>query len=50
VPALLPGQYTVTATQTGFKKEVRSHITLQVQQVARVDFQLQVGDAPLPST
>jgi len=43
VPALVPGLYDVSVEMTGFKTEVRSHIELQVQQAARIDFQLQVG-------
>jgi len=44
VPSLKPGNYTVTVQVAGFKKAVRSGITLQVNQVAPVDFSLQVGD------
>ena len=44
VPSLRPGLYTVTVQVSGFKKAVRSGITLQVNQVAPVDFALQVGD------
>jgi hypothetical protein len=43
VPALVPGFYDVSVERTGFKTEVRTHIELQVQQAARIDFQLQVG-------
>ena len=43
-PFLPPGNYSVTVEQAGFKKEVRSGITLQVDQRARVDFSLQVGE------
>lgn len=60
VPLLPPGTYSVTAALSGFKTEVRSGITLQVDQVARVDMTLQVGevsetvevigDAPLINT
>src|SRR5260370_15500257 len=42
-PALLPSTYTVTVEATGFQKEIRSGILMQVQQVARADFQLTVG-------
>ena len=42
-PALAPGVYSITVEQTGFQKEVRSNITLQVQQAARIDFSLSVG-------
>jgi len=41
---LLPvGQYRVEVELAGFKKEVRSGITLQVDQTARIDFVLTVG-------
>jgi hypothetical protein len=42
-PFLPPGSYTVSVQQSGFKKEVRSGVTLQVDQHARVDFSLQLG-------
>src|SRR5262249_37919116 len=41
---LIPGQYTVAAEATGFKKAVRSQFELQVAQSARVDLKLEVGD------
>jgi hypothetical protein len=44
VPSLKPGQYSVTVEIRGFKKAVRSGITLQINQVARIDFNLQVGE------
>jgi hypothetical protein len=43
VPALIPGIYTVSVEVAGFKTEVRTGIELQVQQSARLDFQMQVG-------
>ncbi len=43
VPALMPGMYTVRTEARGFQSSVRSGIQLQVQQVARVDFRLRVG-------
>jgi Carboxypeptidase regulatory-like domain/TonB dependent receptor len=43
VPSLRPGEYSVTAESSGFPKTVRSGITLQVAQVARVDITLQTG-------
>jgi hypothetical protein len=43
LPALKPGPYQVTVEKQGFQKTVRSGITLQVNQVARVDFTLQLG-------
>src|SRR5437899_2779466 len=43
---LLPvGDYRVEAELSGFKKEVRSGVTLVVDQVARIDFTLKVGAA-----
>src|SRR5437899_7610702 len=41
---LPPGQYRVAVRLTGFKQEVRT-LTLEVQQVSRLDFTLQVGAA-----
>jgi hypothetical protein len=42
-PFLVPGTYTVSIEHTGFKKELRSGIVLQVDQKARVDFALEIG-------
>ncbi len=44
IPALLPGTYSVTTEKPGFQKQVRSNLLLQVQQIARVDFSLSVGE------
>jgi hypothetical protein len=44
LPSLRPGVYTVTATLPGFKKFVDSALTLQVNQAARLDISLTVGD------
>src|SRR6266508_6495289 len=44
VPALRVGEYVVTAESTGFKKEVRRGVVLQVNQVAVVDLTLDVGE------
>ncbi len=38
-----PGDYTMRADKQGFRPEVRSGLTLQLNQKARVDFTLQVG-------
>lgn len=43
-PLLDIGEYEVTCSAPGFKTEVRRGIVLQLQQKARLDFQLQVGD------
>ncbi len=43
VPSLAAGEYTVSATAQGFKRAVRSGITLQVDQRAVVNFTLEVG-------
>src|ERR1700682_2939941 len=42
-PSLLPGIYSVKTEMQGFQGEIRNNIELQVQQVARIDFQLRVG-------
>src|SRR5882672_4537518 len=42
-PALKPSDYVLTAEMTGFKKEMRRGVNLEVNQVAAVDFTLQVG-------
>jgi hypothetical protein len=44
VPSLKPGPYSITVEKPGFRKFVRSGLTLQVAQVAPVDISLQVGD------
>jgi hypothetical protein len=43
VGALIPGRYRVSATASGFRTFVRSSITLEVAQVARVDVVLDIG-------
>ncbi|MBV9746640.1 MAG: TonB-dependent receptor [Acidobacteriia bacterium] len=44
--AQLPvGPYEVTATVSGFKKFVRSGITVEVAQVLRIDIQMEIGSA-----
>jgi len=43
VPALVPGVYDVKAERPGFKVASRTSIELQVQQTARVDFDLEIG-------
>ena len=46
-PLLDIGEYEVTCTAPGFKTEVRSGIELQLQQKARLDFLMQVGQQAL---
>jgi hypothetical protein len=43
IPALNPGIYDVKAGKPGFKSTTRTGIELQVQQTARIDFTLEVG-------
>src|SRR5438874_1544564 len=42
-PNLLPGLYSVRVQTQGFQTVIRNGVELQVEQVARLDFQLQVG-------
>src|SRR5437016_9497836 len=42
-PGLPPGIYSVRIAMPGFKTEVRTNLELQVDQVARLNFALQVG-------
>jgi hypothetical protein len=43
--SLPPGNYSVKVSLSGFKSEARENLELQVDQVARIDFKLQVGNA-----
>jgi Carboxypeptidase regulatory-like domain len=43
-PSLLPGTYQVTAEASGFKTQVVSNVHLDVNQTARIDLQLSVGE------
>ena len=43
-PSLPPGIYTLRGGKAGFKMVVRRQIELHVQQAARIDLELQVGD------
>lgn len=45
VPELMPGVYSLTIERTGFRIFVASHLTLEINQQARVDFSLQIGSA-----
>jgi hypothetical protein len=42
-PALKPSDYVITAEAAGFKKEVRSGVVLEVNQVAVINFTLELG-------
>src|SRR5262245_51635518 len=44
ITALLPGSYRVTAESPGFKQVARELIRLEVDQVGRLDFSLEVGE------
>ena len=44
ITALLPGNYRVTAEAPGFKQVLREAIRLEVDQAARLDFSLEVGE------
>jgi hypothetical protein len=43
IPSLRPGDYSVAVEGAGFQKIVRTGVTLQVAQVARIDITLQPG-------
>ena len=43
VPFLVPSIYNVTAETSGFKVSARNRVDLQVGQVARIDFHLEIG-------
>ncbi len=43
VPALPAGRYTITVEQEGFKRAQASEVTLRIQQIARLDFRLELG-------
>src|SRR5438477_692450 len=44
-PDLTPGTYQVKAAASGFDTQIKTNIELQVQQTARIDFTLVVGQA-----
>src|SRR4051812_44464608 len=44
-PDLTPGMYSVQVVSPGFDTTVKTNIELQVQQTARVDFSLSVGQS-----
>ena len=43
VPFLQPGRYKLSAQKAGFRQSVQDSLTLEVNQSARVDFKLEVG-------
>ena len=43
IVGLVPGPYEIVAEGPGFKREVRSGVTLEVAQEARIDFKLEMG-------
>ncbi|MEO8592421.1 MAG: TonB-dependent receptor [Candidatus Solibacter sp.] len=42
-PSLPPGTYNLKAEKAGFKTSIKNEVELQVQQNARIDFELQIG-------
>jgi hypothetical protein len=44
VPLLTIGEYQVSVEKQGFRQEVQTGIVLQVDQTARIDFALQIGE------
>jgi len=44
VPFLVPGTYTIAVEKPGFKKGVQTNLLLEVDQKARADFQLTIGN------
>lgn len=44
-PLLLPGSYNVTVESTGFKKSIRSGLTLAIGEQLQINLQLELGDA-----
>ncbi|MBO0800661.1 MAG: carboxypeptidase regulatory-like domain-containing protein, partial [Blastocatellia bacterium] len=43
VPFLIPGVYSVAVEAQGFKKSVTNNVVVQLDQKARIDFALEVG-------
>ncbi|HEY6988197.1 MAG TPA: carboxypeptidase-like regulatory domain-containing protein, partial [Bryobacteraceae bacterium] len=43
VPDLAPGVYSITVQRTGFRTSVAPRISLEINQQARLDFQLEIG-------
>lgn len=44
ITTLFPGRYSVTASAPGFKQMKRESLTLAVEQVARLDFRMELGE------
>src|SRR6187399_513262 len=44
ITSLFPGQYQVSASAQGFKQMRRPALTLAVEQIARLDFRMEVGE------
>jgi hypothetical protein len=44
-PNLFPGRYKIDVEKAGFKKTTRPDVVVEVQQAARIDFSLPVGEA-----
>src|ERR1700694_4177938 len=44
LPFIPAGEYAITAAAAGFQTQKVEHLTLQVQQSARVDFKMTVGN------
>ncbi|MGI8959625.1 MAG: carboxypeptidase regulatory-like domain-containing protein [Bryobacteraceae bacterium] len=42
---LAPGNYSIAVERTGFRKSIASQLTLEINQQARLDFELKVGPA-----
>ncbi|MGI8785668.1 MAG: TonB-dependent receptor domain-containing protein [Acidobacteriota bacterium] len=49
-PFLIPGAYEISVEMSGFKRQIRSGIILQVDQKARVDFVLEIGEVTETTT
>lgn len=45
LPDLAPGVYSVTVQRNGFRTSVAPHVSLEINQEARLDFQLEIGAA-----
>jgi len=43
IPLVQPGEYRITVKKAGFKPVIQSGVTLNVEQVARLDFTLELG-------